>query len=115
MKTQLPTYLNFLGITFQGDIDGITCYRSKTGAVIWFPRAPPKCPATDLQNQLRDKWKAIINDWTELSALARANWNLVCDRASLSLHGLNLYIWWRCSQDDSIIQTLERQTGVTVL
>lgn len=115
MKTALTGYMNILGLGIQGDIGDITCYRSTPGGVIWFTKAPPKCPATDLQNQLREKWRLIILDWTELPGASRAAWSLIVERASLSLSGINLYIWWRCSQDNSIIQTLERQTGIEVL
>ena len=115
MKSQLPSYLNILGFDVQGDIDGITCYRSSRGALIWFPRAPPRKPASALQIAQRAKWRAILDDWLDLPAATRANWMLITVRASLSLHGLNLYIWWRSSQDDSIVHTLERQTGITVI
>lgn len=115
MKTTLPRYLNFLGLNIQGDIDGITCYRSSRGAVIWFPRAPPKKPPSELQIWQRDRWRAILDDWLALPAATQANWMLITERASLSLHGLNLYIWWRSSQDDSIINTLQRHTGITVI
>ncbi len=115
MKSQLPRYLNFLGLAIQGDIDGITCYRSSRGALIWFPRAPPAKPPSQLQIDQRQKWRAILDDWNALPAATQTNWMAITQRACLSLHGLNLYIWWRCSQDDSIINTLERQTGITVI
>ena len=115
MKSTLVKYLNFLGLQVQGDIDGITCYRSSRGALIWFPRAPPKKPASPLQIWQREKWRGILDDWLELPAATRANWMLITERATLSLHGLNLYIWWRCSEDDSIIETLQRHTGINVL
>lgn len=115
MKTQLPKYLSFLGVAIQGDLDGITCYRSSRGALIWFPRAPPRKPPSELQEWQRARWRAILDDWLALPAATRANWMAITERASLSLHGLNLYIWWRCSEDDSIIITLQRHTGITVL
>jgi hypothetical protein len=115
MKTTLTGYLNFFGVRIQGDIGTITCYRSSRRGLVWFPKAPPTCPPSDLQADQRDKWKDIIEDWTELTDAARAAWSLIVERASLSLTGFNLYIWWRCSQDDAIINTLERQTGITVI
>lgn len=115
MKTVPKSLLNFLGIRIQGDLADITCYRSKRGGVIWFLKAPPKCPPSELQNQLREKWRAILDDWLALPEETKANWELITQAASLCLHGLNLYIWWRCSQDDAIIHTLERHTGIDVL
>lgn len=115
MKTIPTSILQIMGLSIQGDLDGITCWRSKRGAVIWYPKAPPTKPPSALQTQQREKWRAILDDWLALSDSVRANWMLITQRASLSLHGLNLYIWWRCAEDDTIIQTLERQTGISVL
>ncbi|MHC4405934.1 MAG: hypothetical protein ACYTG0_40350 [Planctomycetota bacterium] len=115
MQTELTGYLQILGLRIQGDLDGITCYRSKRGAVIWFPQAPPRTPPSDLQAAQRAKWRAILDDWNALPAATRDDWELITKRASLWLHGLNLYIWWRCSEDDSVINTLQRQTGITVI
>ncbi|HDZ22775.1 hypothetical protein LCGC14_1469940 [marine sediment metagenome] len=115
MKSQLTKYLNFLGIGIQGDLDGITCYRSSRGALIWFPRAPPEKPPSELQIWQRERWRAILDDWNALPASTRSDWMLITERASLYIHGLNLYLWWRCSQDDTVIETLQRQTGITVL
>lgn len=115
MHTRLTSYLCFLGLRIQGDLDGITCYRSKGGGIIWFPRAPPTKPPSELQEAQRAKWKQILLDWLDLPAATRLAWMHLALRAHLRIHGLNLYIWWRCSQDDRIIQTLQRQTGITVL
>lgn len=115
MKTVPTSVLQFMGLSIQGDIDGITCYRSARHGVIWFPKAPPTKPASPLQLAQRVKWRRILDDWLALSDAVRRNWMLITERATLSLHGLNLYIWWRCAEDDSIIETLQRQTGITVL
>lgn len=115
MKTTLDSYLNFLGLRIQGDIGHITCYRSSRRGLVWFPKAPPRKPASDLQNAYRAKWRAILDDWNAFPKATKAKWMAITRKASLSIHGLDLYIWWRCSQDDSIVQTLQRQTGITVL
>lgn len=115
MKTILPSLLCFLGLRIQGDLDGITCYRSKRGGIIWYPRAPPLKPPSGLQAAQRDKWKDIIEDWNELPAGTRNAWMDMAVAAHLTIHGFNLYIWWRCHYDDETIRTLERQTGIDVL
>lgn len=115
MKTTLDSYLNFLGLRIQGDIGPVTCYRSTRRGMVWFPKAPPRKPASDLQNALRAKWRGILDDWNAFPPATRAKWMAITKKASLSLHGLALYIWWRNSLDDSIIITLQRQTGITVL
>lgn len=115
MHGKLTSYLCFLGFRIQGDLDGITCWRSRHGGVIWYPRAPPTCPPTELQVWHRQRWRAILDDWLALSDADRLSWINLALRASLHIHGLNLYIWWRCAQDDEPIKTLQRQTGITVL
>jgi hypothetical protein len=115
MKTQVTGLLNFFGVIIQGDFADITCYRSKNGTLIWFPKAPPRKPPSELQIDQRDKWSDIIENWVELPQATRDKWELVCQRESLWISGINLYIWWRCSLDDSIIHTLERHTGITLI
>ncbi|KKM18030.1 hypothetical protein LCGC14_1669750, partial [marine sediment metagenome] len=44
MKSELISYLNYLGLRIQGDIDGITCWRRPNGAIMWYLQAPPKKP-----------------------------------------------------------------------
>lgn len=115
MHGDLPSYLTFLGINIQGDLDGITCWRSRKGGVIWYPRAPPKCPPSDLQQWHRDRWRAILDQWLALPTADRLAWLRIASAASLHMHGLNLFIWWKCARDDGPIKTLQRQTGITVL
>ena len=115
MQSKVTGYLQLLGLRIQGDLDGITCWRSRQGGIIWFPRAPPRKPASALQTLQREKWRAILDDWNAFTDEQRANWMQLADRGHLHMHGMNLYIWWRCAQDDATIQTLEHQTGITVL
>lgn len=115
MRTRLPSYLCFLGLRIQGDLDGITCYRSSRKGIVWYPRAPPTVPPSDLQADQMDKWKDQLEDWTELPDATRLAWMQLASTAHLRIHGLNLYLWWRSSYDDAAIHTLERQTGITVI
>lgn len=115
MKTKLTSLLNFFGLQVQGDIGPITCYRSARKPLIWFPKAPPKTPLSAIQAAQVQKWVNIINDWKDLPSAQRANWLAIASKAGLSIQGFNLYIWWRSHQDDTIIKTLEHQTGIDVL
>lgn len=115
MKTKLTSLLNFFGLQVQGDIGPITCYRSARQPLIWFLKAPPKKPLSALQAAQIAKWVNIIDDWKALTPTQRANWLAIAAKASLSIQGFNLYIWWRSAEDDTIIETLERQTGIDVL
>lgn len=115
MRTILPSLLNFLGMNIQGDLDGITCWRSARGAIIWYPRAPPRKPPSPLQVLQRQKWTDILVDWNNFTEAQRQAWLDLADQAHTRITGLNLYLWYRCSQDDRVIHTLELQTGITVL
>lgn len=115
MRTKLTSLLHLIGLQVQGDIDGVTCYRSARKPLIWYLKAPPTKPPSDLQIWQRQRWTDILQDWLDFSDAARLAWMRLATLGHLRIHGLNLYIWWRCSEDDSIIQTLERQTGISVL
>lgn len=115
MKRAVTSLLSFLGLAIQGDLDGITCYRSKRGTVIWYPQAPPTTPPSDLQQWNRDRWAEWIDDWMGLGSPTRQKWIELTSKAHLRITALNLYIAWRASQDNAFIHTLERQTGITVL
>lgn len=115
MRTKLTSLLHLIGLQVQGDIDGITCYRSARKPLIWYPRAPPLKPPSDLQDDQRDKWKDQLENWMELPDAERLAWMQLASRAHLRIHGLNLYLWWRSSYDDPAIHTLEHQTGISVL
>lgn len=115
MKTTLDSYMCFIGLRIQGDLGPYTCYRSSRRGVIWYPKAPPLKPPSDLQADQRDKWKDQIEDWTELPDAERQAWKDLADKGHIHMTGMNLYLWWRSSFDDAVIHTLERQTGITVL
>ena len=115
MKSELISYLNYLGLRIQGDIDGITCWRRPNGAIMWYLQAPPKKPPSALQILQRAKWRTFLDDWNAFPAATRQAWLELATAAHLRIHGLNLYIWWRSTFDDPAIRTLERQTGINVL
>lgn len=104
-----------LGLVAWGDIGDLTCYKSKRKKVVWLKKTWPEKPASPLQLTRRAEWTAHAQAWNALTPQQRAQWHLAARRASLCLHGFNLWMHWKITGDDAAIQTLERQTKTTLL
>jgi hypothetical protein len=115
MKRPPTNLLCILGLSIQGDLDGITCYRKTNGTIVWYPKAPPTKPPSNLQLWWRQQWSTWINDWKNLTDAQRKAWTNAANRAHLSVSGINLWIAWNATHDDAWIHTIERQTGITLL
>jgi len=105
----------FLGWNTQGDLGPFTFYTSTRNALVWYLRAPPTKPPTQLQLLQRAAWTAAATAWSAQTDATRANWELASKRAHLRITGLNLWMYWLLMRDDAAIQTIEHQTGLTLL
>jgi len=110
-----PKLFTVLGFVIWGDFADLTMYRSKRGKVVWFKKTWPDKPPSEKQLAWRDLWKTAIADWNALTPAARNQWDLASRRASLCMHGFDLWIHYSLSDDDTAIRTLERQTHTTLL
>lgn len=115
MKTSVHMLFRFLGWNTQGDLGPYTFYTSKRKGLVWYDKAPPTCPPTQLQLLQRSRWTAAAQAWTAASPATREAWNLATTRAHLRIGGLNLWMYHQLSYDTPAIQTIERQTGLTLL
>lgn len=116
MPHQTPTHLfTLLGMVAWGDIGPITIYRNQRGRMVWFAKTWPKKPPSPDQQAQRDRLTAAAADWQALSPGQQAQWHLAARRASLTMHGYDLFQHWKLSKDTSAIATLERQTGTNLL
>jgi len=111
----LPFPAAILGTNVQGDLGPLTMYTGTPGRVIYFLRAPPKEPPSPRQLHVLAKWVAAANLWWSLEDQQRETWLLIARRAGLRITGYNLFVWWAVVQDNGPIQTLELQTGLSVL
>jgi hypothetical protein len=93
----------------------MTYYTSRRGKTIFFPRSPPLNPPTDLQEYFRDLYRFAGTQWRSASALNRKNWNDAARRAHLAITGYNLWCWYCRFADSTTIDTIERQTGITLI
>lgn len=110
---KLPPF-SLWGIIAWGDFADLTMYRGHQCQVIVFAKTWPDRPPSAEQLAHRAAYKAAATAWSALSADQRAQWNLACRRASLTMHGYNLWLHWNLTGDDKAIATLERQTNTTL-
>lgn len=104
-----------LGIVAWGDLDSITIWVNKRGRIVWAPKTWPKKPGSPAQAAHRAAYRHALDCWLAKSHPYRRQWHLAARRASLCMHGLNLYLSATLAPDDSAIRTLERQTNTTLL
>lgn len=106
---------SLFGLVLSGDFDSITMFRSKRGKVVWFSKTWPDQPPSPLQIEQRARMSTAADLWQQLSLSEKAQWDLATRRASLCMHGYDLWQHWKLTGDDSAIQTLQRQTGTNLL
>ncbi len=112
MALGIPASL--LGLVVSGDIDGLTIYSDRHNRKICYPKAPPKEPPTVSQVGHRNRFRLAQAQYMELSLADRADWEDLSCRASLSLTGQNLLIHVAMQHTFSFLDTMMRQTGITV-
>lgn len=110
-----PGLLSLLGLVAWGDIGELTCYKSKRKKIVWLFKTYPEKPASPLQLERRAAWSAAAAEWQTLTKAQKHQWDLAARRASLCLHGFNLWMHWKITADETAIRTLERQTHTTLL
>lgn len=115
MAIKLTNLLSILGMVTWGDIGPLTCYRKKSGALVFYAKAPPTSPASPAQLIYRNKWRAAAIAWNDLAKDVRARWELATKRASLRITGYNLWIYYHTTGDAAAIETLEGITGLALL
>jgi len=108
--TRFDHLVPFIGFIAWGDVYEVTVYRNKRGKMVWFPKTYPDKPASPAQLVQRQRMTDAAAAWQALSAALRAQWHLAARRASLVMHGYDLFIHWKLTGDDSAIATLDRQT-----
>jgi len=114
MKTSTNKMLVLLGLKIQGDLGAITCYTSKRNQVVWYVKAPPQEPPSEEQIIQRNKFRAIAIAWWALTSSQREIWKATQDAGHLRITGYNLFSYWTLSGDDAAIQTVARQSGLSL-
>lgn len=106
--------LRFLGFNTQGDLGPFTFYTSKRKGLVFFVKAPPLEPASIAQQHQRNRFAMASGSWRQMTVHQRAQWQLAAERAGLKVTGLNLYMYWVLKQDNEVLATVSRQSGVVL-
>ena len=104
-----------MGWRVQGDIGPFTCYTSKRRDFVFFMKAPPDKPPSELQKKARQLFRMAALAWRGSTGIQKAKWELATKRLSLRLTGYNLFVWYYMKRDRAIIATIEQQSGVTLI
>lgn len=103
-----------LGIAVAGDCGDLTMYTDRYGQKVWFPKSPPKKPASPKQIALRAAFKAAQGQYMNLTAEEKLNLENACRRTSIPLTGQNLFIHTVLTRDKDAYHTIQRQSGLTL-
>jgi hypothetical protein len=104
-----------LGLLAWGDLGDMTWYRSHDGRVVVIPKTWPAKPPSPAQTAQRNAFAAAIEAWVALPTTTKQQWTTAARRASLCMHGADLFVHWYLIRDDQAIETLERQTKTSLL
>ena len=115
MARTSKTLWNWLALNLQGDLADYTCYRQVQGDIVFFPKHPPEVPRTLQQAWRRELFRLAARSWQRMTQPERAKWETASRRAHLQITGYNLWTYWYVTEDRAAIETVERQSGVTLL
>lgn len=107
--------LSLLGMLAWGDLGPLTLYKNKQGKLVAFLKTWPTGPASPEQQIHRDRFRNAAIAWQALNDAQRQQWELATLRASLHLHGYDLWVHWQIVHDDEAIQALQRQTSTQLI
>lgn len=106
--------LALLGFNATGDLGPWTLYTSARHQIVFYPRMPALNPPTPLQLVMRNRWSLAAAAWQMLTPAARKNWELASKRARLKITGYNLWLYLSTTGDRATVDTIARQSGVTL-
>lgn len=105
---------NLIGINVSGDIGDLTIYTDRFGKKVPFPKSPPKEPPSPEQTQVRNRFRSAQQTYMALSDSEKLAYEELTKKLSLMMTGQNLWISISMKGDVESLQTMMRQSGVTV-
>lgn len=108
-------WVRCLGIRAQGDIAGMTVYRTKRGKQVIFPKTRPKAPPGPLALRNQNRFRLAAAAWLAIGLAGQLVWKKAALRAHLGVTGYNLFIAWQMKRDREMIRTIERLTGEVLI
>lgn len=103
-----------LGLRIQGDLGPWTCYTSKKGKPVIFLKAPPKVGPSRYQYLLRNHFRRLAIDWSNISDADKATWELASKKAGLRCHGYNLFTFFSFPGNQRSVDTIFRQAALSI-
>ena len=114
MKLDEPHLFRYFGWNTQGDLGPWTMYTDRRRGLVYYLRAPPKEPASYLQQIQRQRFAAAADAWRKIGQAARQAWNQIAITARLRITGFNLWTYANITNDWTTVHTIQTQTGVTL-
>lgn len=107
--------ISIFGTVIWGDIAELTTYRRPDGRIVVFAKTYPDKPPSADQLAQRTALATAAAAWKALTLNQRSNWNTAARKASLCMHGYDLWIYWQLTGDDATLLTIERQTATDLI
>ncbi len=98
----------------QGDLGPLTTYTSRKKIIIYLKDWLDD-PKSRLQVEHRDRIRDAARAWQRLCPAARLRWERATHHPRLPLTGYNLFTFWWMMRQSEIIQTIEAQSGQSLL
>lgn len=105
---------NLLGLIVSGDIGGYTIYTDRFGRKTVYPVSPPDKPASPLQLIQRNRFRDALTNWKAASQAVRDDWEASSLALGLCMTGLNMWLHFTLKGRLPALQTLNRQSGITL-
>jgi len=106
---------SMLGTVIYGDIGPLTLYKNMNGKIVAFKKTWPKEVPSPLQLAQRQLFRDAAAAWRALTPAQKAEWESATLRASLRVHGYDLWVHHQLAHDDAAIQALQRQTETQLI
>lgn len=106
--------IHLLGLTVSGDVGPFTVYTDRFGKKVFFPKAPPKSPASDLQLLVRSRFMLAQTEYMSLSDADKLAYENLVRATNLCMTGQNLFIHVAMMHTFTFLDTLQRQAGIAV-
>ena len=114
MRIAEQMLFRYLGFNSQGDLGGWTFYTSTDKGLVYFPKSPPLKPPSYLQTVQRNVWRHAAEVWNSYTTEEQTLWERAARAAHLWITGYNLFIFTITRYDRSYLQTIERQSNITL-
>lgn len=108
------TPYNLLGLGVSGDLGGITIYTDRFGRKVAFPKAPPDKPPSAAQIEQRTRFANAQKAWAALTPSEKQSLEDAVNKSGIVMTGHNLYISVALTNQQESLDTVARQTGLTL-